>query len=87
MAMKATQQPDAAMADVDAAQDQLGHYDAALVDLDRAVELDAFDPWPLYIRGLVKGKAGDQPGSETDLKAAQAIWPDAAVVIAKDGIR
>jgi hypothetical protein len=35
----------------------------------------------------VKRKAGDAQGSEADLKAALAIWPDAAAGVAKDGIR
>jgi tetratricopeptide (TPR) repeat protein len=70
-----------------AAQYQLGRYDAALADLNRALDLDAFDPWPLYIRGLTKRKAGDQPGADADIAAALAIWPDAASGVAKDGIR
>lgn len=70
-----------------AAHYQSGQYDAALADLNRAIELDAFDPWPIYIRGLAKRKSGDAKGGDADVKAALAIWPDAAAGVATDGIQ
>ena len=41
----------------------------------------------MYIRGLAKRRAGDLQGGDADVKAALAIWPDAAAGVEKDGIK
>ena len=56
-------------------RDELIDYDAALADLDRAIELDPLSSWALATRGGTRFMLMDFPGAREDLEASIALAP------------
>lgn len=67
--------------EMDSVNDKLIDYDAALADLDRALELDPLSPWALAVRGGTKFMLMDFPGARADLAASLALAPDVPSVL------
>ncbi|WJY18039.1 DUF3857 domain-containing protein [Alteriqipengyuania flavescens] len=64
---------------------KLGDHDAALADLDAALELDPSQEASLYLRGVVRLAEGDAAGMD-DIRAARRIWPAVDTIYAGYGI-
>lgn len=53
----------------------IGNYKDALVDLDKTLEIDSVQKWPLKMRGLLKLSGGDLDGAKSDFMHLQKIDP------------
>jgi tetratricopeptide (TPR) repeat protein len=63
-----------------------GEFDLALADYDAALRLSPRSASTLYMRGLVKQRAGDPAGGGADLKRALKMDPDIAEVWKRRGV-
>ncbi len=63
-------------AEMNRVRDELIDYDAAIADLDRALELDPLSSWGLAIRGGARFMLMDFPGAKADLEASLALAPE-----------
>jgi Flp pilus assembly protein TadD len=48
----------------------------AMADFEKALQLNAKNPYALYDRGALKKKMGDEAGGDADLARAREIKPD-----------
>jgi hypothetical protein len=59
---------------------QQGKYQEALDAYNAALAVQPKNGASLFVRGIIKGKLGDQPGKDADIAAAKAIQSDIEVV-------
>ena len=65
---------------------KLGAFDKSILDYDAALRLNPQLAAALYGRGVAKRKAGDGPGADADIAAAQAIRPSIAQELSRSGV-
>jgi tetratricopeptide (TPR) repeat protein len=61
------------------------HFDRALLDLDRVLEIWPDMAIPLYMRGIARRRLGDGTGGDADLAEARRLDPDIDSLMAAEG--